>query len=108
MTAGDVVVLDFPFSNLSGSKLRPAIILADVGRDDFIACQVTSNRGADPRAIPLTSASFAAGGLRTDRFALPGKLFTAHRSIFSKRVGRLTTIVKDSIRDASIELLRRG
>lgn len=73
MRAGDVVVLDFPFSDLSGSKLRPAVILADVGRGDYIACQITSNRDAVGAPVPVTASAFTAGGLRADSFALPGK-----------------------------------
>ena len=30
--AGQVVVVRFPFSDLSASKLRPAVVLADAGR----------------------------------------------------------------------------
>jgi len=38
-----VVVIPFPFSDLSGVKLRPAIVMADTGRGDWLLCQVTSN-----------------------------------------------------------------
>ena len=49
-SAGVVVTVQFPFSDLSQSKLRPAVILADAGRGDWILCQVTSNAYADPNA----------------------------------------------------------
>jgi len=39
--AGQVVLLPFPFSDLSRSKFRPALLLADAGRGDWIACQIT-------------------------------------------------------------------
>jgi mRNA interferase MazF len=32
--AGQVVLLPFPFSDLTRSKLRPALLLADAGRDE--------------------------------------------------------------------------
>jgi mRNA interferase MazF len=108
MKSGDVVFFDFPFSDLSGSKLRPAIIVSDVGGNDFIACQVTSNAAADVRAIQLSTASFAVGGLRAVSFARPGKLFTAHRSIFLRTVGRLNGKVRNEIREAIIEVIRQG
>lgn len=108
MKAGDVVVLRFPFSDLSGSKLRPAVLLAEVGRDDVVACQVTSNADADHASVRLTADSFSAGDLRVVSFARPGKLFTAHRSVIAKRVARVTDVVRDEIRDAVIAILRRG
>lgn len=63
-TTGAVVLIPFPFSDLSQAKLRPAVVLADVGRGDWILCQVTSNPYGDSRAIMLTDASFATGSLR--------------------------------------------
>jgi len=42
-------------SDLSRTKLRPAVVLADVGRDDWILCQVTSKPYGDAGAIVLTS-----------------------------------------------------
>jgi len=41
--AGQVVVLPFPFSDLTRNKFRPALLLADARRGDWIACQITSN-----------------------------------------------------------------
>jgi mRNA interferase MazF len=55
--AGLVALVPFPFSDLSQAKLRPAVILADAGRDDWILCQVTSNPYSDPQVIVLTGAA---------------------------------------------------
>ena len=38
LTAGAVVLIHFPFSDLSRSKLRPAIVLADSGKNGWILC----------------------------------------------------------------------
>ena len=54
--AGPVVVLPFPFSDLTRNKFRPALLLADVGRGDWIACQIKSNAFADTLAIDRTFA----------------------------------------------------
>ena len=76
-SAGAVVLVPFPFSDLSQAKLRPAVVLADAGRGDWILCQITSNPYGDPRAIELVDSSFATGSLRVVSYARPGKLFTA-------------------------------
>ena len=83
--AGTVILVQFPFSDLSQTKLRPAVVLADAGHGDWILCQVTSKPYSDARAIKLEDASFAAGSLRTTSYARPGKLFTASRGRLSIR-----------------------
>ena len=40
--AGEVVVVPFPFSDLTQTKRRPALVLADLDGDDLILCMITS------------------------------------------------------------------
>ncbi len=63
-TAGIVVLVPFPFSDLSKTKLRPAVVLADSGRGDRILSQLTSKAYGDLKAITLTDKSFDKGTLR--------------------------------------------
>ena len=84
-----VVVVAFPFSDLAGSKLRPAVTLTSAGRGDWILCQVTSNPHSDPQTVRLTPAMLKAGALADISFARPTKLFTAHESLMTKRVAIL-------------------
>lgn len=89
--AGSVVLVPFPFSDLSRAKLRPAVVLADAGRGDWILCQITSKPYADPGSVLLRDHDFAAGSLQLDSYARPGKLFTAHQSLLTAEAGRLKT-----------------
>ena len=91
-SVGDVVVLPFPFSDLSGSKQRPALVLADAGRRDWILCQIASRRYADPRAVELTADAFSQGSLGLVSYARPGKPFTANGAIIIRRAGALTPL----------------
>lgn len=106
LAAGQVVLLPFPFSDLSQSKLRPVLLLADAGRGDWIACQITSNPYADDRAITLANEAFADGGLQRVSFARPGKLFTASESLITLRAGTLEWSVLGMVREAVVKLIR--
>jgi hypothetical protein len=105
---GVVVFVRFPFSDLSATKLRPAAVLARSGGVDWVLCQVTSNPYGDPAAVPLTSASFASGGLGRDSVARPGKLFTASQALFVRVAGQLTPIAHRELVDRVVAVLRSG
>ena len=105
---GVVVLVRFPFSDLSASKLRPAVVLAHAGGADWVLCQVTSNPYGDPSAVPVTPASFAAGGLGRESFARPGKLFTASESLFMKTAGHLTAAGHRELVRRVVSVLQSG
>ncbi|GMV38978.1 MAG: hypothetical protein AMXMBFR64_06940 [Myxococcales bacterium] len=103
--AGSVVLLPFPFSDLSHSKRRPAVVLASVGQGDCV--QVTSNPYGAPHAISNADGDLAEGGLHHESFARPGKLFTASESLFVATPGRLRP-AKHGELIAVVGLLRFG
>ncbi len=103
---GAVVLVRFPFSDLSASKLRPALVLADVGRGDSVLVQVTSNPYSDSHAVELTEASFVRGSLERTSYARPGKLFTANETLIARSVGELAPDVAEAVLSAVIRLLR--
>ena len=107
-TIGAVVLVPFPFSDLSRAKLRPAIVLAEVTRDDWILCQVTSNPYGDPIAVKLTDANFTKGALHRTSYARPGKLFTANLELFQAKVGQLDPITTRTIVETLVRLLESG
>ena len=108
LAAGTVVTVSFPFSDLSQSKLRPAVILAGIGRNDWILCQITSNPYSDPKAVIITDDSFAKGSLQKTSYARPGKLFTANRQLIETEVGLLKKEMLEKVANAVIAILQDG
>ena len=104
---GSIVLVKFPFSDLSQSKLRPAVVLADAGRGDWILCQITSKPYADLRAIELTEESFVSGSLQLTSYARPGKLFTANFELIARESGILKESVRRRIVAALLKIIRR-
>jgi mRNA interferase MazF len=104
--AGAVVLVRFPFSDLSQTKLRPAIVLANAGRGDQVLWQITSKDYGDPRAVELRHTSFASGSLHVVSYARPGKLFTANDALVVRPVAMLTADAFRAVIDAIVNLLR--
>jgi mRNA interferase MazF len=103
-----VVLVRFSFSDLSRSKLRPAVVLAEAGRGDWILCQVTSNSYADVQAVMLAGESFRHGGLRRTSYARPGKLFTANHDLMAVEVGRLKAEALSQVIATVVDVLHSG
>ena len=84
------------------------MVLAEISRDDFVCCQVTSNPYADPNAVELTEEDFAEGNLMRVSYARPGKLFTANLQLFEGVVGVLEDDLRAEIVNRIVRLLRSG
>ena len=105
-TVGEIVSVPFPFSDLSQSKVRPAVCMADAGRRDWVLSQITSSPYGDPAAVSLDAPDFASGGLLVASFARPGKRLTAHGALMVRSVGDLTPSAFARVLSAVVALLQ--
>jgi len=105
VSVGDIVFVHFPFSDLSKSKLRPALVLANAEKGDLVLCQITSQPYTDSKAIVLQPSSFETGNLIKISYIRPAKLFTANISIIEKKVAHIKEEVRRYVIDRIIELL---
>jgi len=104
---GDVVVVPFPFSDLSGSKRRPALVLTNLRGDDIMICQITSQPKDDIFAQPLRTEDFVSGSLPVDSFILPLRIFTADKHIVFRKIGQITSERMNKVIDAIIFTLKQ-
>lgn len=104
---GDVVVAPFPFSDLSASKKRPALVVATLTGDDVILCQITSKAISDSYAVPLSTADFKTGTLHQDSNIRPNRLFTADSNIILYRAGDLTSSKVREVVAKIVEIVSR-
>jgi len=104
---GDVVVLPFPFSDLSTSKKRPALVVATLKGDDIILCQITSQSKNDEDAISLKINDFHKGSLNINSWIRPTRLFTADISIIKYKVGRLKELKIKEVENRLCSIFRR-
>jgi mRNA interferase MazF len=104
--AGDIVVVPFPFSDLSQSKRRPALVLAALTGDDLILCQITSRSVSDRYAVEIDTEDFISGSLSQVSNIRPNRLFTADRSIVVYKVGEISTEKLQMAIDRVVNILR--
>jgi mRNA interferase MazF len=103
---GDVVVIPFPFSDLSQSKRRPALVVAQLEGDDAILCQITSKTIKDTYAISIDEIDFEAGNLKQSGNIRPNRLFTADSHIVLYRAGRVRKDKLNQVIDKIVEIIK--
>lgn len=104
---GDVVVVPFPFSDLTQAKRRPALVVAELEGDDLILCQITSQQVRDTSAMPLGDEDFETGSLKQRSNVRPNRLFTADRQIVLYKAGQLKREKLVEVIGKIVEILRQ-
>jgi mRNA interferase MazF len=105
--SGTIVVVPFPFTDLSSSKVRPALVLASLTRGDIILCQITSQSAGHPEAISVQLADFEPGALLPhNSFALPHRIVTANESCVRRAAGKLLPHKLHEIREHVCAVIR--
>lgn len=103
---GDVVIIPFPFSDLSQSKRRPALIIAPLEGDDAILCQITSKTIKDTYAISIDDSDFDAGSLKQSGNIRPNRLFTADSHIILYRAGHIKNDKLNQVIEKLVEIIK--
>ena len=95
MNRADVVLVDWPFSDRTGSKLRPAVVVqADYLNgliDDTVLVQVTSKgHGIPGTEVVLDPAVETTSGLLHVSYAFCPNVLTAEQALIDQTIGRLS------------------
>ena len=94
LSRGDVVLTRFPFTDLTGASLRPALVVSmgQIGQDIILAAISSVLRGTlvpTDYTVDTTHSEFAMTGLRVTSVFRIHKLATVERSVISRRLGRI-------------------
>ncbi len=104
---GDVVVIPFPFSDLSDTKPRPALVLAAPEDDEIIVCQITSQTTRPGYTIAITNGDFVIGGLNKDIcYARPNHIFMFDPKIVTRLAGKISPEKLNEIIQITIEIIK--
>ena len=104
---GDVVVVPFPFSDLTQAKRRPALVISKLEGDDLILCQITSQAIEDEYAISIDDIDFETGGLKQTSNIRPNRIFTADSNIVLYKIGKIKIEKLTEIIEKVIDIIRR-
>jgi mRNA interferase MazF len=105
---GDVVLIDHPFSDASGSKVRPAVVVQNDVRNarlsEIIVVLITSNIRhvtTDPTQllIDIGTTDGKASGLNVTSAVKCGKLFTVHEDLVRRRIGLFSPAIMQRVND---------
>jgi mRNA interferase MazF len=103
--AGDVVILPFPYTNQSGGKKRPAVVLRETRDNDLWVCMITSAAfGSD--TIPLDKKNLESSGLRVACAVRPDRILVVSPDLVEKKTGRLSKEMLGAIKAVLVNWLQ--
>ena len=89
----DIIWIDVPFSDFSGSKLRPALVVSNNGYNasglDVVICGITSNLAEQPHSVPISQHNLIEGYLPMLSRIKSDKLSKIEKKLIKKRIGKL-------------------
>lgn len=102
---GEIVLAKFPFTDLTGTKVRPVVVLRDLaevtGSDDVIICPISSRQSPDTDTVVRLiegTVEFLTTNLKGTSEVHVAKLFTCDRRIIARRIGILAQETFERVR----------
>lgn len=98
----EILIVPFPFSDLSGLKKRPVLVLSkdkdNKSADDIITCGITSNLKDSKYSVLINNNDLENGNIPTKSRIKVGKLFTIDKSSVVKKVAMVSKKTFDKVR----------
>ena len=104
---GDIVLINFPFTDLSGTKVRPAIVISNAKvnkTQDLILAQITSNISNDEFSFEIKDKDVT-HPLRGYSEVRCHKIFTGSKTLISKKISSLKSTKQTDLYNQIIGLL---
>lgn len=89
----DILVVPFPFSDLSGIKQRPVLVISNniynKMSNDIVTCGITSNLRILRHSIAIDNKNLEKGKIPVKSLIKTDKIFTLEKQIVRKRIARV-------------------
>ncbi len=104
MKKGDIVLIPFPFTDLAGNKLRPALVLLASKADVTVAFITTQIRWKEPNDVILNPTK--QNGLKQESLVRLAKLATIDSSLVDGILGEMDSAKLQEINQNLIIILK--
>lgn len=100
---GDILIVPFPFSDLTSVRQRPVIIVSKTEdnekTDDVITCGITSNLKDSKYSILIDNEDLESGRIPKKSRIKVNKIFTLEKKIVKKKVGKVKISILDRVKE---------
>ncbi len=105
---GEIVLIPYPFSDLSNIKQRPVLILSNNSynskTEDIIVCGITSNIKESEYSVLLNNKDLIEGNLPIKSRIKADKLFTLKNSLVKKKIGKVDNNILEKVNEEILKL----
>jgi mRNA interferase MazF len=106
---GSILLVPFPFTDLSTSKKRPVLVLSKTNdnkiTDDLVTCAITSKQKTTPYSLKINQNNLSEGTLPIESTILISKIFTIEKSLIIKELGKLDHKTLESVKVQFCEIV---
>ena len=106
---GEIVLVSFPFSDLSQRKVRPVLIISNENYNktvhDFIVCGLTTNLQDDRYSIIIDNNSLKKGNLKHKSRIKVDSITFLEKSLFVKPIGKVNDSVFSDVKSILNEII---
>ncbi|MFQ5497575.1 MAG: type II toxin-antitoxin system PemK/MazF family toxin [Nitrosopumilus sp.] len=92
---GEIILVPFPFTDISKSKLRPVLIISHTSYNktssDFICCGITSNLNNKNNSVLLSNVDMKDGTIQKKSRIKFANVFTLQKDLAIKRIGQINS-----------------
>ena len=105
---GEILIVPFPFTNLSGMKQRPVLVLSTTDynkqTEDLITCGITSYLKGAEHSVLINNENLVEGSIPTQSRIKVDKLFTLERSVVKKSIGKIDDVMFGKVKEIFVDL----
>lgn len=108
-TQGDIIVVNFPFTDISQTKKRPALVLSNDAVNqtgDYLLVQITSQIKNDGLSLPILTTDFIQNPLPLTSFVRLHKIFLLNESLIIKKSTAITSTFHQSLVSKIVGLIQ--